>query len=103
MTFRAQASGIRLTAEDAAIVKGMLARRDRQHDIAAWFGVNPGRVNEIAKGHAWKSVRVRTANLPPPGPYPAMRDLYKMLSAVRVAKAALEECENLATEELDNT
>ena len=42
MSRRAKSSGIRLTEYDAALVKGMLARGDRQHDIAAWFGVNGG-------------------------------------------------------------
>ena len=42
MASRAKPSGIHLTDQDAAIVKGMLARGDRQHDIAAWFGVNGG-------------------------------------------------------------
>jgi hypothetical protein len=41
---RAEPSGIALNGADAAIIKGMLARGDRQHDIAAWFGVNAGRV-----------------------------------------------------------
>jgi hypothetical protein len=40
MSDRAEPSGISLTSVDAAIVKAMLARNDRQHDIAAWFGVN---------------------------------------------------------------
>ena len=31
---------------DAAVVKGMLLRGDRRHDIAAWFGVS-GRIAEI--------------------------------------------------------
>ena len=47
---RASASGIRLNEGDAAIVKGMIGRGDRQHDIAAWFGVNGGRIGEIASG-----------------------------------------------------
>jgi hypothetical protein len=47
---RANASGISLTAAHAALVKGMLKRGDRQHDIAAWFGVNGGRIAEIANG-----------------------------------------------------
>jgi hypothetical protein len=33
-----------LSAADAALIKGMLSCGDRQHDIAAWFGVNGGRV-----------------------------------------------------------
>jgi hypothetical protein len=48
MSRRAEPSGITLDESDAAIIKGMLARGDRQHDIAAWFGVNAGRVAEIA-------------------------------------------------------
>ena len=38
--YRAKNSGIRLTEQDAAIIKGMLARGDRQSDIAAYFKVN---------------------------------------------------------------
>ena len=48
MTRRASPSGISLTDRDAAVIKGMLIRGDRQHDIAAWFGVNSARIAEIA-------------------------------------------------------
>jgi hypothetical protein len=47
---------IALSEEDAAIVKGMLACGDRQHDIAAWFGVNGGRIAEIAAGQRFREV-----------------------------------------------
>ena len=57
MPSRAEPSGIRLTDKDAAIIKGMLARGDRQHDIAAWFGVNGGRVAGIANGKTHQSVK----------------------------------------------
>ena len=50
MRNRAESSGITLSTADAALIKGMLLRGDRQHDIAAWFGVNGGRVAEIATG-----------------------------------------------------
>jgi hypothetical protein len=40
---RGKASGLSLTNKDASIVLGMIARDDRDHDIAAWFGVNQGR------------------------------------------------------------
>jgi hypothetical protein len=53
---RASASGICLSERDAALVKGMLYRGDRQHDIAAWFGVNGGRIAEIATGHTFSWV-----------------------------------------------
>lgn len=46
-----------ITAEQAAIVKGLLARGDKQHDIAAFFGENPGRVADIAKGRRHKEVK----------------------------------------------
>jgi len=56
---------------DASIVKGMLARGDRQHDIAAYFGVNGGRVAEVATGNcAWPTVTPMAEHLlSPPGPY----------------------------------
>ena len=41
---RGKASGYTLTKADAAVVLAMQARGDRDHDIAAWFGVNQGRV-----------------------------------------------------------
>jgi hypothetical protein len=68
---KAAASGITLGYRDTCIVKGMLARGDRQHDIASYFGVNPARVNEIAGGggnypNAQPTV---DADLPPEGPY----------------------------------
>lgn len=59
----------------AAIIKGMGLRGDNQHDIAAWFGLNNGRVNELLK-MSTKHVRqfkdvppAPLQSLPPPGPY----------------------------------
>lgn len=96
MASRAKPSGIHLTERDAAIVKGMLARRDRQHDIAAWFGVNGGRIAEIATGQKFRSVAaVPTANLPPPGPYPTGREATIALQALVSAKAAILSAEDL--------
>ena len=70
---RAEPSGIKLNAQDAAIIKGMLARGDRQHDIAAWFGVNGGRITEIHTRRKFRHVGPATSNLPPRGPYPCGR------------------------------
>ena len=39
-----------LTNREAQIVLGMIARGDKQHDIAAWFGENQARNNEVEKG-----------------------------------------------------
>ena len=94
MASRAPSSGITLTEKDAAIVKGMLARGDRQHDIAAWFGVNGGRIGEIASGRKFRSVAVAPSTaLPPPGPYLAARDVAVALSVLADIKKALVEAE----------
>jgi hypothetical protein len=47
---KAPASGITLGYRETCVVKGMLARGDRQHDIASYYGVNGGRIGEIATG-----------------------------------------------------
>ena len=71
MSRRAQPSGISLSTADAALIKGMLRRGDRQHDIAAWFGVNGGRVAEIAVGARFAEIQAASlGKLPPRGPYP---------------------------------
>ena len=44
---RAESSGISITEEDAALIRGMILRGDRKHDIAAFFGVNPGRIADV--------------------------------------------------------
>ncbi|WP_223145520.1 hypothetical protein [Aquicoccus porphyridii] len=68
-TAKAERSGITLNDEDAAIAKGMLARGDRQHDIAAWFGVNGGRIADIKTEKTFSHVAPVYDNLPPVGPY----------------------------------
>jgi hypothetical protein len=92
---RANPSGIHLDERDAAVVKGMLARGDRQHDIAAWFGVNGGRIAEIATGQKFSIVRAEVSeNLPPVGPYPSGREALIALAALREAKAAIMKAED---------
>jgi hypothetical protein len=62
-------------AATASIVKGMILRGDPQSDIAAWFGLNSARINELKKmstTHARQFVEVPPAPsnaLPPTGPY----------------------------------
>jgi hypothetical protein len=93
---RAKSSGISLTADDAAIVKGMLLRGDRQHDIASWFGVNAGRIAEICRGSNYALIGpAPTEVLPPPGPYPAGRVAVAALIALESAKAAMGQAEAL--------
>lgn len=96
MVYRAKSSGIHLGERDAAIVKGMLARGDRQHDIAAWFGVNGGRIAEIATRQKFRAVvPADGANLPPPGPYPTGREATIALQALVAAKAAITSAEEV--------
>ncbi|MEO0315227.1 MAG: hypothetical protein RI928_1683 [Pseudomonadota bacterium] len=45
-----------LTNQDISIVKGMLLRGDKQHDIAAHFGCNSGRIAEVALGKVGPNV-----------------------------------------------
>lgn len=93
---RAPASGIVLDETDAAQVKGMLNRGDRQHDIAAWFGVNGGRIAEIANGIAFDWVTAAPEwELPPPGPYPAARLIVATVVALSQARNALEAAEEM--------
>jgi len=67
---RADASGRTLTASDAALIRGMIRRGDRHHDIAAFFGVNQGRIAEIKDGSRHRGVvAADPEDLPPPGPY----------------------------------
>jgi hypothetical protein len=47
---RGNASGRRVKAADVPIIIGMIARGDRHHDIAAWFGFNQGRIAETQGG-----------------------------------------------------
>lgn len=86
--FRAEPSGIRLDEDDAAIVKGMLARGDRQHDIAAWFGVNGGRIAEVSTGAKFAEVRpADSSELPPPGPYLSGRQSTELLARLNALAA----------------
>lgn len=95
MRHRAEASGVALKVTDAAIIKGMLARGDRQHDIASWFGVNAGRIAEIATGYRFGDVEAAQGELPPPGPYPKARQAVAAIEALAAAKRALAVAEQL--------
>lgn len=92
---RAAPSGIRLTAADAALVKGMLNRGDRQHDIAAYFGVNGGRIADIASRKTFVEVSpANPAGLPPPGPYLTTKELVDAKQALDEVCVALVHAEN---------
>ena len=65
---RGSASGISLYKSDARVVLGMSARGDRDHDIAAWFGVNQGRIAEVKAGDYGTLEAAPVGELPPSGP-----------------------------------
>lgn len=65
----ASPSGHRLKAADAPIILGMVNRGDRDHDIAAWFGVNQGRIPDVKDGTRFGTQTMAPAHeLPPKGP-----------------------------------
>ena len=98
MLNRAKGSGISITEGEAAIIKGMLKRGDRQHDIAAWFGVNGGRIAEIAKERKFKSVETKSDDLPPKGPYLAGRDAEAAIIALSAAQETIDTALRLIAE-----
>lgn len=63
----ARKSGFHLGPADMPIVLGMIARNDRRHDIAAWFGVNQGRVKDAENGRWGKPAAAPKSALPPTG------------------------------------
>jgi hypothetical protein len=97
---RAEPSGISLTATEAALVKGMLARGDRQHDIAAWFGVNGGRVADIATGKKFPNVAAAPPDrLPAPGPYLSGRSAHAAMIALEAASETINTALSLIREQ----
>ena len=64
----AKASGHSLNTNDIPIDLGMAARGDRNHDIAAWFGVNQGRIAESKDGKYGSPAVASSHQLPPSGP-----------------------------------
>lgn len=89
MATRARASGYTLRAADAPIIFGMVAREDRDHDIAAWFGVNQGRIAEVKDGTKFGIVPAAPADqLPPSGP-PGIKGR-RLRTAIEAAIASLD-------------
>jgi hypothetical protein len=57
-----------LTNKEMEIVVGMINRGDKQHDVAAWFGENSGRIPEILNGDHGNFTAAPADQLPPKGP-----------------------------------
>lgn len=57
----------------------MIERGDHSQDIAAWFGLNIGRVADVKRGRIMPHVSEADVDeLPPPGPYPSLKKLFEM-------------------------
>jgi hypothetical protein len=81
-----------LNADEVATVKGMLIRGDRQHDIAAYFGVNSARIAEIVKRQAGSGVEAaRAVSLPPAGPYMAGRSALRARDTLIALRELIDE------------
>jgi hypothetical protein len=84
---------VKITDEDAAVIKGMLARGDKQQWIIAWFGgdFNPGRVADINTGKTFPHVKAAPREkLPPIGPYVSGQSAHRALLALGPIKAAVD-------------
>jgi hypothetical protein len=70
----------------------MISRGDRQHDIAAYFGVNGGRIGEISTGKRGQDVQAATAAwLPPTGPYMAGRSALRARDTLVALRELIDE------------
>jgi hypothetical protein len=65
---RSNASGYSLSNSDVPTILGMVARGDRDHDIAGWFGVNQGRIKGAKDGQYGPGTPAPGNALPPKGP-----------------------------------
>jgi hypothetical protein len=82
-----------LTGAEIAIAKGMLLRGDKQHDIAAYFGVNSARINDIYQHTRGIGVGVDPApehDLPPPGPYLAGRSAIRARETLKALRDLID-------------
>jgi hypothetical protein len=76
-----------ITEEQAALVKGLLARGDKQHDVAAFFGVNQGRISEIANALEFWWVPPVSHRLRPATQEQLL--IYQLASALKEARSDL--------------
>ncbi|WP_174446914.1 hypothetical protein [Celeribacter indicus] len=81
------------TYRETQMVKGMLNRGDKQHDIASYFGVNGGRVAEVATGKCdYPNAQAFPEDkLPPPGPYVGAKTVFEIKEILSEARELIEE------------
>lgn len=102
---RSSASGYSLTRADVRLVLGMIARGDRHHDIAAWFGVNQGRIADAQDGKYGRPDAALPNELPPQGaPGVKGRRLRNVLDDIRqrLAEGDVQEALERLNKALDN-
>lgn len=81
-----------LTNHEIAIAKGMLLRGDRQHDIAAYFGINGGRIGEINTNQRGAGIKpAPPETLPPAGPYMAGRSALRARDTLVALRELIDE------------
>lgn len=81
-----------LTEPEIAIAKGMLSRGDAQHHIAAYFGVNSARINDLKKGTVGSHISLAPAtDLPPPGPYMAGRSALRARETLKALRDLIDD------------
>jgi hypothetical protein len=83
---KAQRSGLTVRKTDVPIILGMIVRGDRKHDIAAWFGLNQGRIKDTEDGKYGLPNPAPASQLPPSGP-PGLKG--------RALRAAVEKARKL--------
>lgn len=59
------ASVKKLSSQDILQIKARLKRGDHQHDIAADYGLNQGRISEINTGKLFRNVKPNDPKQPP--------------------------------------
>ncbi len=98
---KGKSSGISLSNRDATIVLGMVNRGDRDHDVAAWFGVNQGRIAEVKAGSHGQLTPAASGELPPKGP-PGLKGRHLRSASAKAVElmrgGKLEEALDLLTE-----
>ena len=84
----------RLTKREAALVKGMLARRDHPREIAALFKINVKTVLDVGEGRRFEEVEpARPGELPQPGLYLLPTEVERIFQKIEKAYETLAEAE----------
>lgn len=96
---KARRSGIVVTSADIPLILAMVARRDRRHDIGAWFGLNQGRIKEVEDGD-YGSPPPAAANLLPPSGSPGPKALDLRRAAARIEQILAQGGQNAVIEAL---